>query len=35
MFNVEVPWVAVTMSDMKTVQKMQKDKIFNQNLILQ
>ena len=27
--------VAVTMSDMKTVQKIQKDKIFNENLILQ
>jgi len=27
--------VAVTMSDMKTVQKIQKDKIYNENLILQ
>jgi len=27
--------VTATISDMKTVQKIQKDKIFNENLILQ
>jgi len=27
--------VTVTMSNMKTVQKIQKDKMFNENLILQ
>jgi len=30
-----VPWCSITTSDMKTMQKIQKDKIFNENVILE
>ena len=33
-YKVEVPWCYCN-SDMKAVQKIQKDNIFNENLVLQ
>jgi len=33
-YKVEVPW-SYSNSDMKTVQKIQKDKIFNENVVSQ